>query len=80
MTPRLQAPVLSERKIAAKAMRCRYFPSGETRTRTGDTTIFSRVLYQLSYLAEPNRLALPAHAWSCASGSIGCEWSEEYQP
>src|SRR5687767_2291065 len=26
--------------------------SGETRTRTGDTTIFSRVLYQLSYLAE----------------------------
>jgi hypothetical protein len=27
---------------------------GETRTRTGDTTIFSRVLYQLSYLAvEP---------------------------
>ncbi len=28
----------------------RYF-DGETRTRTGDTTIFSRVLYQLSYLA-----------------------------
>jgi hypothetical protein len=29
-------------------------PDGETRTRTGDTTIFSRVLYQLSYLAlEP---------------------------
>ena len=27
-------------------------PDGETRTRTGDTTIFSRVLYQLSYLAE----------------------------
>ena len=27
------------------------FRSGETRTRTGDTTIFSRVLYQLSYLA-----------------------------
>src|SRR3954469_11605781 len=26
--------------------------SGETRTRTGDTTIFSRVLYQLSYLAS----------------------------
>ena len=25
---------------------------GETRTRTGDTTIFSRVLYQLSYLAR----------------------------
>jgi len=30
----------------------RPFRSGETRTRTGDTTIFSRVLYQLSYLAE----------------------------
>ena len=28
------------------------FSDGETRTRTGDTTIFSRVLYQLSYLAE----------------------------
>jgi hypothetical protein len=24
---------------------------GETQIRTGDTTIFSRVLYQLSYLA-----------------------------
>jgi hypothetical protein len=30
------------------------FPHGETQTRTGDTTIFSRVLYQLSYLAEPD--------------------------
>jgi len=28
---------------------------GETRTRTGDTTIFSRVLYQLSYLAVAAR-------------------------
>jgi hypothetical protein len=27
--------------------------SGEGRNRTGDTTIFSRVLYQLSYLAAP---------------------------
>ena len=26
--------------------------SGEGRNRTGDTTIFSRVLYQLSYLAR----------------------------
>ena len=25
--------------------------SGEGRNRTGDTTVFSRVLYQLSYLA-----------------------------
>ena len=30
-------------------------PDGETRTRTGDTTIFSRVLYQLSYLAVDRR-------------------------
>ena len=28
---------------------------GESRTRTGDTTIFSRVLYQLSYLAARRR-------------------------
>jgi hypothetical protein len=27
------------------------FQSGEGRNRTGDTAIFSRVLYQLSYLA-----------------------------
>jgi hypothetical protein len=26
--------------------------NGEGRNRTGDTTIFSRVLYQLSYLAK----------------------------
>jgi hypothetical protein len=30
---------------------------GETGTRTRDTTIFSRVLYQLSYLAEITILA-----------------------
>jgi hypothetical protein len=28
---------------------------GEGRNRTGDTTIFSRVLYQLSYLAAARR-------------------------
>ncbi len=31
--------------------------SGGTQIRTGDTTIFSRVLYQLSYPAEPFRAA-----------------------
>jgi hypothetical protein len=36
-----------------------YSPYGETRTRTGDTTIFSRVLYQLSYLAA-RRPMLPS--------------------
>ena len=34
-----------------KPPRSKRFLDGETRTRTGDTTIFSRVLYQLSYLA-----------------------------
>ncbi len=34
-----------------KSPTSRLVPDGETRTRTGDTTIFSRVLYQLSYLA-----------------------------
>jgi hypothetical protein len=29
--------------------------SGEGRTRTGDTPVFSRVLYQLSYLAAAGR-------------------------
>jgi hypothetical protein len=33
----------------------RQFSSGEGRNRTGDTTIFSRVLYQLSYLAAAAR-------------------------
>jgi hypothetical protein len=27
--------------------------NGEGRNRTGDTTVFSRVLYRLSYLAAP---------------------------
>ena len=34
--------------VAGRDLTKRY---GETRIRTGDTTIFSRVLYQLSYLA-----------------------------
>ena len=39
------------RSSSQEAPVCRPFVDGETRTRTGDTTIFSRVLYQLSYLA-----------------------------
>ena len=31
---------------------CRYLVSGGTRIRTGDTMIFSHVLYQLSYPAR----------------------------
>jgi hypothetical protein len=40
---------------AKKSVQKRASRNGETRTRTGDTTIFSRVLYQLSYLARRNR-------------------------
>ena len=40
------APVAREKMPLAAAS-----PNGEGRNRTGDTTIFSRVLYQLSYLA-----------------------------
>jgi len=47
--------------------------NGETRTRTGDTTIFSRVLYQLSYLAEPPRwyLARRGRRWSLTAARVG---------
>jgi hypothetical protein len=38
----------------------RRFSNGETRTRTGDTTIFSRVLYQLSYLAPAQKASVAA--------------------
>src|SRR5262249_18313696 len=38
-------------KRLPRAPRSRHRDHGETRTRTGDTAIFSRVLYQLSYLA-----------------------------
>jgi hypothetical protein len=34
-------------------------PSGEGRNRTGDTTVFSRVLYRLSYLAARLSVARP---------------------
>ena len=37
---------------------------GEGRNRTGDTTVFSRVLYQLSYLAARRSVA---RATSCSS-------------
>ena len=33
--------------------------NGEGRNRTGDTTVFSRVLYQLSYLAARDSVAGP---------------------
>jgi hypothetical protein len=50
---RKMPPALRSDRAAAtkKALFCRAASNGETRTRTGDTTIFSRVLYQLSYLA-----------------------------
>ena len=36
--------------------------SGEGRNRTGDTTVFSRVLYQLSYLAAASKCSLTGRA------------------
>jgi hypothetical protein len=41
----------STRVTRAKPVDLQVFFSGETRNRTEDTTIFSRMLYQLSYLA-----------------------------
>src|SRR3712207_523331 len=44
--------IFSAREIGPKnARRAGVLQNGEGRNRTGDTTIFSRVLYQLSYLA-----------------------------
>jgi hypothetical protein len=49
----LPFPAFSRAALRCTKMAClQGFRDGETRTRTGDTTIFSRVLYQLSYLAE----------------------------
>jgi hypothetical protein len=48
------AGIASEREevIMARAAGRTSSRSGEGRNRTGDTTVFSRVLYQLSYLAR----------------------------
>ena len=54
---RLSAPITP--RATKMAQLCRAFADGETRTRTGDTTIFSRVLYQLSYLAARARRLAP---------------------
>jgi hypothetical protein len=49
---RASKSIFSARKISRKnAQRAAASENGEGRNRTGDTTIFSRVLYQLSYLA-----------------------------
>ena len=63
-----------------KSAHSRRFTDGETRTRTGDTTIFSRVLYQLSYLAATadgtgNRAAFAratAGRYGCRSATYTC--------
>src|SRR5438093_4865275 len=36
--------------------------SGEGRNRTGDTTVFSRVLYRLSYLARGRSVTAPGRS------------------
>src|SRR5206468_503833 len=42
---------------------------GEGRNRTGDTTVFSRVLYQLSYLAAAASVAGPARKKDVRAGA-----------
>ncbi len=53
-------PVREEYPVTGGDNRRQNFPKdGEGRNRTGDTTIFSRVLYQLSYLARQQDRAQP---------------------
>jgi hypothetical protein len=47
------------------------FRNGETQTRTGDTTIFSRVLYQLSYLAALPDASAPVPRPGCPACVAG---------
>ena len=51
LTPDQNLP-LSREVNTSPHLEPKHARSGETRIRTGDTTIFSRVLYQLSYLAR----------------------------
>jgi hypothetical protein len=44
--------------------------SGEGRNRTGDTTVFSRVLYRLSYLAQSRSVALKKVCLSADWGQV----------
>ena len=47
---------------------------GQGRIRTGDTTIFSRVLYQLSYLAwgaDRSRSGKASGPWRAAADCMG---------
>ena len=59
---------------------CSYFRDGETRTRTGDTTIFSRVLYQLSYLAAARERLARRPPTPCRSGSGSIGWAAGRAP
>jgi HB1, ASXL, restriction endonuclease HTH domain len=56
--------------------------SGETRNRTEDTTIFSRMLYQLSYLAGTNDPSVSAGVGPLRRGLLGRlegrSWSPEF--
>jgi hypothetical protein len=45
-------------------------PSGQGRNRTADTTIFSRVLYQLSYLAKKTPGPASARAGGASDGGV----------
>ncbi len=49
---------------------------GEGQNRTADTTIFSRVLYLLSYLARPpqDSVQLPLDAKTGAAAPVSIPW------
>ena len=67
-----QSPVHGRKVVMAReAGRLR--ASGEGRTRTGDTPVFSRVLYQLSYLAAGGGQSSRMRG----GGSDGCEPLDE---
>ena len=60
------------RKKVAALQRLSVTPlNGEARNRTGDTTIFSRVLYQLSYLARGGKASGGGCVRGGASHAIG---------
>ena len=55
------------------SLNCRGKVNGEGGNRTHDTTIFSRVLYQLSYLAREMSASQDAQVGRLAFGGIcGC--------
>ena len=73
------------REGIAKSLKGKWLDGGEGQNRTADTTIFSRMLYQLSYLATPesgaqNRPAIIARRIHPVTGPISrrCRFADHY--